>query len=73
MIFCLFQTIILSAKIDLLDVAEEYAPSYPIQSFIKDGLILKILFMNVYGCPLDLIVSPGKFRALSWAYYTAPG
>ena len=42
---------------DLLDVAEEYVPSYPIQSLIKDGLILKILFMNVYGCPLDLIVS----------------
>ena len=72
MIFCLFQTIIWSAKIDLLDVVEEYAPSYPIQSLIKDGLILKILFMNVYGCPLDLIVSPGKSRALSWAYYTAP-
>ena len=55
----------------LLDVAEEYAASYPIQSLIKDGLILKILFMNVYGCPLDLIVSPGKSHASS-LYYTAP-
>ena len=52
MTFCLFQTIIWFAKIDLLDVVEESAPSYPIQSLIKDGLILKILFMNVYGCPL---------------------
>ena len=72
MTFCLFQTIIWFAKIDLLDVAEECALSYPIQSLIKDGLTLKILFMNVYGCRLDLIVSPGKSRALSWAYYTAP-
>ena len=72
MTFCLFQTIIWFAKIDLLDVAEKGALLYPIQSLIKDGLILKILFINVYGCPLDLIVSPGKSCALSWAYYRAP-
>ena len=58
--------------IDLSDAAEGYAPSYPIQSFIKDGLILKILFTNVYGCASDPIVFLEKSRALSWTYYTNP-
>ena len=53
-------------------LAEGYALSYQAQSLLKDGLILKIRFTNVYGCPLGPIVFLEKSRTLSWAYYSDP-